>query len=125
MIVSIGCDIVDHNITSKLDWCNDTHLLNRIFSKLEVSLCPKNNAKKYYSGRFAIKEAILKCLGTGIKDDISLKEIELSKSDYGGVRVNLKGKVRVIENQLKITNWHISLSHSGDLSIAFVVAESK
>lgn len=125
MIIGIGCDIVDHKITSKLDGCNDAHVLNRMFSELEVNQCSKNNPKKYYSGRFAIKEAILKCLGKGMEDGISLKEIELIKSDYGAVVANLKGNAIEIENQLKITNWHISLSHSNDSSLAFVIAESK
>lgn len=124
MIVGVGCDMVDNTLTSKLDWCSDTRVLNRIFSKFEIASCPDDYADRYYSGRFAIKESILKCLGTGMEDGISLNDIEINKTDRGTLQAILNGQVKKIANFKKITTWHISLSHSRDSSVAFVIAES-
>lgn len=124
MIVGIGCDIVDNLLTSKLDWRNDDIILNRMFSKREIDSCPKENIERYYSSRFAIKEAILKCLKTGMQDGISLKDIELIKQDSGSISAKLKGKIKTISEENKIKIWHISLSHSQSSSVVFVIAES-
>lgn len=123
MIFGIGCDIVEHKTTSNLDWPNDPYIQNRLFSELEISLCPEKDAVKYYSGRFAIKEAILKCLGTGMEDGLSLKEIELLRTKSGTISVSLQGNFKILESKLKIKRWHISLTHSRASSVAFVVAE--
>ncbi|RFN60326.1 holo-ACP synthase [Marixanthomonas ophiurae] len=124
MIISIGCDIVEHSNFEKLGWANDENTLRRIFSKNEIAISPKVDIEKYYSSRFAVKEAVLKCLGTGMEDGISLKNIEISKSQIDLPRVSLSGKVKKISNSKRITNWHISITHTANSSAVFVIAES-
>src|SRR5680860_1052686 len=102
MIIGIGCDTVEFDMTSKLDWKNDSKVVNRIFSKNERNFFPESNLERYYSGRFAIKESILKCLSTGMEDGISLKDIELIKSTSGRIQANLKGYVKIIAEQKNI-----------------------
>ena len=60
MIIGIGCDIVDIDKTLRLGWKNDVDILNRIFSKNEIALESGLETERYYSSRFAIKEAVLK-----------------------------------------------------------------
>lgn len=124
MIVGIGCDIIEHLSVTKLNWLEDNNTLKRIFSKDEILMASELEIEKYYSSRFAIKESVLKCLGTGMEDGISLNDIEVKKSSSGSLQVLLKGSVKKIADSKKITNWHITLSHSGDASIAFVIAEN-
>ena len=124
MIIGIGCDIVEHSNFEKLGWANDHNTLRRVFSKEEIALSPKVHAEKYYSSRFAAKEAVLKCLGTGMEDGISLKNIEIIKSQTGLPLVSLSGHVDRISTSKKITSWHISISHTANSSAIFVIAES-
>tara|TARA_B100002049_G_scaffold110078_1_gene81218 strand:- start:1678 stop:2064 length:387 start_codon:yes stop_codon:yes gene_type:complete len=125
MIVGVGCDIVEHETTTKLRWLNDPSILKRLFSKSEIQKCPAQSQNKYYSGRFAVKEAILKCLNTGMQDGISLTQIEIIKTENGAVNAFLHGQVKGIADLKNITNWHISITHSNQSSIAFVIAENR
>lgn len=125
MIIGIGCDIVEHKLTFKLDWIGNTEILKRVFSNYEIEECPKDSPERYYSSRFAMKEAVLKCLGTGMEDGIALGNIETKKMNSGALNLILKGNVKKIADSKNITNWHISLSHSKEYSVAVVVAESR
>ncbi len=125
MIIGIGCDIVEHKLTFKLDWIGNPEILKRVFSNSEIEECSKYSPKKYYSSRFAIKEAVLKCLGMGMEDGIALNNIETEKMNTGSLNLILQGNVKKIADSKNITNWHISLSHSKEYSVAVVVAESR
>jgi len=125
MIIGIGCDIVESSYISKLGWMSDENTLRRVFASSEILLSPELEAEKYYSSRFAIKEAILKCLGTGMEDGISLNDIEIKKTDKGRLQASLNGEIKKIADFKNIDTWHISLSHSGDSSVAFVIAENQ
>lgn len=124
MIIGIGCDIVEHNITKELKWDTNEELLLRIFSQNEMDLFIDQKTIKFISGRFAAKEAVLKCLGTGMQDGISLKEIQILKSESGKPIIELSGDVKEISNNIGVSVWHISITHSKGYSVAFVIAES-
>ncbi|WP_156308884.1 holo-ACP synthase [Sphingobacterium endophyticum] len=123
MIISIGCDIVEHDVSKKLNWESDELILARIFSERELKLCSTKKTLQFLSGRFAAKEAILKCLFTGMEDGISLTEIEILKDDRGKPIIVLSGMPLKISNLLGIQNWIVSISHSSSFSQAFIIAE--
>ncbi|MCC2590305.1 holo-ACP synthase [Chryseobacterium sp. MFBS3-17] len=123
MIVSIGCDIVEHKVSQKLDWEKDINVQNRIFSIKELQLYSENKQLQFLSGRFAVKEAVLKCLSIGMEDGISLTEIETLQTKNGLPYIKLAGKPLLISTQLGIEKWHISITHSSNYSQAFVIAE--
>jgi holo-[acyl-carrier protein] synthase len=125
MIIGIGCDIVEHRITEDLGWLSDNNTLRRIFSEKELELNKANKTNRFISGRFAAKEAVLKCLGTGMKDGISLADIEVLQTENGKPFILTKGEVGKIIIQLGIDQFHLSISHTSYCSIAFVIAESK
>ena len=124
MIIGVGCDIVDHDVTSQLNWADDTTLLERYFSRKEIELYNSRPSVKFIAGRFAAKEAVLKCISLGMQDGISLSHIEILQSIYGGPTLILHGSLIDICKDLKITNWHLSITHSTKYSFAFIVAES-
>lgn len=123
MIVGIGCDIVEHHLTEILGWENDTNTLARVFSKQELDLYDISKNIRFICGRFAVKEAVLKCLGTAMHDGISLTDITVAQSENGKPEIELKGKLKKISDQKGIDLWHISITHSLNHSLAFVVAE--
>jgi holo-[acyl-carrier protein] synthase len=124
MVIGIGCDLVEHDITKKLKWQTDEKIRSRIFSDTEIDLCPLKKHIEFLSGRFAVKEAVVKCLGTGMKEGISLTDIQVLKSNRGLPVILLSGQVKEISDRLGIHNWLVTISHASKYSIAFVVAES-
>jgi len=125
MVFGIGCDIVDHALTKKvLNWESDYNTLHRLFTIKELALYENQKNIRFLMGRFASKEAILKCIGTGMQDGISLKDIEISQMINGQPHVELFGEVKRKSDDLGIKRWHLSISHSANYSVAFVIAET-
>lgn len=124
MIIGIGCDIVDHDLTLKLKW-DSNGTLQRIFSKREFLIYDIKKEIKFVAGRFAVKEAVLKCIGTGMIDGIALSEIEILQLKNGKPKLKLTGKVKKLSDQLGIDTWFVSISHTTTTSIAMVIAESR
>jgi holo-[acyl-carrier protein] synthase len=125
MIIGIGSDIVDHNITEGLGWLSNTPAMKRVFCVEEFELISIHNTNRFISGRFAAKEAVLKCVGTGMIDGIDLTDIKILQNEAGKPTIQIQGEVQRIAKQLGITTWHISISHTDNTSIAFVIAEGE
>lgn len=123
MIIAIGCDLVEHEISQNMNWENNKLVQNRIFSFRELELYNLKRNLKFLSGRFAAKEAILKCLSTGMEDGISLTNIEILQYANGKPYIHLSGKLTQLSDDLGIKKWHISITHSPTFSQAFVIAE--
>src|SRR5687768_1053104 len=94
MIIGIGCDIVEHHLTKELKWQTDESLLKRIFTAEEIDLYFTKKNIEFLAGRFAVKEAVLKCLGTGMQDDISLINIQTVRKMTGEPYIELNGKLK-------------------------------
>ncbi|TMU54818.1 holo-ACP synthase [Flagellimonas algicola] len=124
MIIGVGCDITDFSIAEKLGWNSNQKILNRIFSKREIESYHKLGKLTYLTGRFAVKESVLKCLGTGMYDGISLNEIEIIQQKSGKPQIILKGEVKKLSLDLGINKWFVSITHSSNCSMAYVIAES-
>lgn len=125
MIVGIGCDVVNHNIAQSLGWSSNPRTMQRIFSAKELEIFQAHKTDKFISGRFAAKEAVLKCLGTGMKDGIALTDIQVLQTEAGKPVIQIEGEVKKIAQQLGIVSWHISISHTSNSSTAFVIAEGE
>ena len=77
-IFGIGTDVINISRIDKLIKKNSSKFINRTFTKLEKNYCEKKkNSSSFYAKRFAAKEAFSKALGTGIKKDLSFKNIEI------------------------------------------------
>jgi holo-[acyl-carrier protein] synthase len=125
MIKGIGCDIVDLRTTKILKWESDVKIRERVFTPKELEIFEIKCKISFLMGRFAVKEAVLKCFKCGMKDGMSLRDIEVLKLEDGEPFINLFGKTKEISDEIGINNWHVSISHSPDYTIAFVTAESK
>jgi len=74
--------------------------------------------------RFAAKEAVSKALGCGI-GEVGFQDIEVLHDEKNAPVLNLHGAAAQKAIEHGITNWSISLSHSLNMAIAFVVGTSE
>jgi holo-[acyl-carrier protein] synthase len=123
VIIGVGCDIVEHQEIKELEWETDADVLNRFFSVKELVLYGTARHITFLAGRFAIKEAVLKCLGCGMIDGISLQEIQTLQLESGKLYLELSGDIEKLADEKCITSWHISITHSTNYSLAMVVGE--
>lgn len=73
------------------------------------------------AGRWAAKEATAKALGCGI-GDVAWIEIEILNDARGAPVLHLHGAAARLAAELGLNHWALSLSHTRDLAIAFVIA---
>lgn len=99
---------------------------DRVFTEGEISYCEKRSRAKYesYAARFAAKEAVLKALGTGLSDGLEWKQIEVLNDEKGKPYVLLYQKVLETFNTMGGKSIDISLSHSGELAVAYAVIDT-
>jgi holo-[acyl-carrier protein] synthase len=77
------------------------------------------------AARFAAKEAASKALGTGLMTEIPWTDIEVLSGPSGEPGLHLHGRAGEIARRLGLTEWALSLSHSGGQALAVVVATGK
>jgi holo-[acyl-carrier protein] synthase len=77
---------------------------------------------RYYAGRFAAKEAIVKALGTGFSGDITWRGIEILHHEGGKPYVRLSEDVKDLAEKIGVTDWFISLSYTEDTAFASAIA---
>ncbi len=124
-IVGIGTDIVECLRIGRLIEQHGELFLTRVFTEQEVRYCQaRRNATEHFAGRWAAKEAILKCLGTGWSKGICWTDLEVSNDFAGAPRVHTRGAVREFVEQMRISNIMLSISHCRAYATAFAIAVS-
>tara|TARA_B100001123_G_C14803183_1_gene825321 strand:+ start:18 stop:410 length:393 start_codon:yes stop_codon:yes gene_type:complete len=115
-IYGIGTDIVNIKRMDGFLKRNKKKFINKIFSKKEILYCDKKkNPSSFYAKRFAAKEAFSKAIGTGIRNDIKLKNIEILNDDYGKPFIILNGVTKkYLINKIKSKKYDIHLSLTDD-----------
>ncbi len=117
--LSVGVDIVEMaRMRRALDRWGD-RILRHVFTPDEIAYC--RGRLPELAARFAAKEAISKALGTGMVG-VSWVEMEVRTDERGKPLVALHGRALARANHLGLTQWAISLSHTNDSAVAFVVA---
>jgi holo-[acyl-carrier protein] synthase len=116
----VGVDIIEISRIEGLIKRWGKTFLQRVFTPSELELY--NNASSL-AVRFAAKEAVLKALGACDKG-ISWQEIEILAELNGKPSINLIGKAKLHTVELAINKFNVSLSHSKEYAVAFVIGET-
>ena len=120
MKVLCGIDVIEvDRINQNLD---KKEFKNRVYTKIEIEYCDarKLQAAESYAARFAVKEAFSKAIGTGITEGVSLKDIEVIRTD-GKPQIKLYNKALEILKEMGFCSIDVSVSHIKELAIASVV----
>jgi len=124
MIVGTGIDIIEVNrIKNSIQKYSD-RFKKKIFTQKEIDYCDSQaEPAKHFAARFSVKEAVLKCFGTGMSGGILWKDIEVDKLESGQPILNLYGKGEKIFDQLNLKHIHISITHDKSYAVAHAIAE--
>ena len=126
-ILGIGVDIIKNKRIRSL--IKNETFISRIFSKNEIVNSKKfSNKTNYYSKRFAAKESFTKAIGSGVRDGLNFKDIEISNDTYGKPYYVLNKKIKkFIFKKKKVKNYNLflSISDEKDYSIAFTILQKK
>lgn len=96
--------------------------LNRFFTAGERADC--DDKPHRLAARLAGKEAVAKALGTGI-GEVGWKDIEIRCGEHGRPVLYLHGNAAQLADEMGLTRWDISLTHTEQYAAAMAVADSR
>ena len=123
IILGTGIDIVDNYRLKKILFKKKSNFKKKIFTINEINYCKKkSNAENCYSKRFAAKEAFVKALGTGFRNNINFKDIEVAKNLHGKPYIIMKEKIsNKIKTLFKVKKFNVSLTISDEKPFAIAI----
>ena len=126
-ILGIGVDIIQNkriksSIKNKL-------FVSRTFGNKEIYFS-KNTSDKtnYFAKRFAAKEALAKSIGTGFRNNLNFKDIQILNDKIGKPYYQKSKKIdKIINKKFKVKTYDLflSISDEKDYSIAFTILQTK
>ena len=126
-IIGNGVDIVE-NIRIKKS-LKIKGFINRIFTKNEINKSKKlKNNVNYFAKRFAAKEAFVKAIGEGFRNNINFGDIDIINDNKGKPVVKISNNIeKIIKKKFKLRKFKIYLSLSDEKkhSIAYVIIDKK
>lgn len=123
MIAGLGIDLVSlPEFSSNIE---NSAFLKRIFTESEINYCQSfSSPLAHYAGKFAVKEAFMKAIGKGIKQEVWFSQIEVRNHASGAPYLAVQRKAKEAIEALQISKIHISISHSKEHAVAIVILES-
>ncbi|MGC8838118.1 MAG: holo-ACP synthase [Anaerolineae bacterium] len=118
-MLAVGVDVVEVARVERMVRRFGERFLARIYTEAERAHC-RGEAQRL-AARWAAKEAIAKALGTGVAG-FRWTDLEVVADAEGRPAVRLHGAAGARARSLGLREWAVSLSHTEDLAVAFVVA---
>ena len=121
-VIAHGVDLVHVPRIARMWEEYGARFLRRVYSEAEGVYCTdcKEPAVRL-AGRFAVKEAVMKLLGTGWRGGIEFADIETLPDPAGRPYVTLSGPAAKLAEALGIRTILVSISHTGEYAIASAV----
>ena len=125
-ILGIGVDIIQNKrIKASI---RNHKFKDRIFSSKELKLSNYSKNKiGFFSKRFAAKEAFAKALGTGFRNNLNFKDIEIMNDKLGKPYYAKTKKItKIIKKEFRVKNFNcfLSISDEKEYSTAFAIIET-
>src|SRR5437870_7232151 len=124
MVVGIAIDLCPVSRMGRAIERHGGRFEARVFTEAERAYCrSRGQPAEHFAARFAAKEALLKALG--VPAGLSWHELEVESGPDGAPRLLLHGEAGRAAAVRGADVLHLSLSHSGDMAAAVVVAERR
>jgi holo-[acyl-carrier protein] synthase len=117
----IGVDAVDIE-RFRRSLARTPTMRERLFTQVELDyVAPKADPVPSLAARFAAREAVMKALGVGL-GAFGFHEVWVDRKDSGEPTLVVTGAARSLADAAGVSTWHLSITHTDALAIAYVVA---
>jgi holo-[acyl-carrier protein] synthase len=124
-VVAVGLDLARIDRLEAAHARRGERLLARLFTPGERAYCELRKERfQSYTGRFAVKEAVMKVLGTGWARGVRWVDIEVERERGSAPRCVLHGRAGEIARAKGIAVIHVAITHDAGIAAAVAVAES-
>ena len=121
-MIGIGVDVVDiERFRRSLE--RTPTMRERIFTSVELEyVAPQADPVPSLAARFAAREAVMKALGLGL-GAFGFHDVWVERAASGAPLLVVTARAAEIAGDAGVTRWHLSLTHSDLVAVAYVVAE--
>jgi holo-[acyl-carrier protein] synthase len=119
-VLAVGVDMIEISRVQTVLERHGDYFLGRVYTQAELAYA-KGRASALAT-RWAAKEATAKALGTGI-GAVGFQDIEVVCDAQGKPELLLHGKAARLAARLQLNQFALSLSHTAEYALAFVVAQ--
>jgi holo-[acyl-carrier protein] synthase len=119
LLLGLGCDLIETERIRGVWERQGERFLQRVFTAEELAYClGMKFPHKHLAARFAAKEAVSKCFGTGIGEELGWKSIAVVHGPRHEPRIQLDAAGAAYLAQFGGTHILISLSHTETTAMA-------
>lgn len=120
-IRGIGVDAVDvERFRSSL--ARTPTMRDRLFTAVELAyVAPKADPVPSLAARFAAREAVMKAMGVGL-GAFGFHDVWVERAESGEPSLVVTGPAADLARARGISDWHLSITHTAIVAIAYVVA---
>ena len=120
MKIRTGIDILD--IPKFAENLKSEAFIRKVFTLAEIAACEREkNPLHCYAAKLAVKEAFMKAIGQGIRQEVWFTQIEVLVNQSGNISVTASGQAKKGLDILAATQIAVSIAESDDLVIATIV----
>lgn len=121
-MIGIGVDVVEiERFRRSLE--RTPTMRERLFTAIELDyVAPKSDPVPSLAARFAAREAVMKALGLGL-GAFGFHEVWVERAESGAPFLAVTGRAAELAAAAGVERWHLSLTHSELVAVAYVVAE--
>ena len=122
-VMAHGIDMVDCARLGRSVARHGGRFLERVFTPAELEYCQaRKRCMEHLAGRFAVKEAVMKVLGTGWRGGVAWTDIEVCNDPLGKPEVHLAGRCRELADEMGIERILVSITHTDSQAVASAIA---
>lgn len=121
-MIGVGVDVVEiERFRRSLE--RTPSMRERLFTAVELAyVAPQSDPVPSLAVRFAAREAVMKSLGLGL-GAFGFHDVWVERAASGAPSLSFAGRAAELAREAGVLRWHVSLTHSDLVAVAYVVAE--
>lgn len=122
MIVGIGIDLI--SVSKIAESVKSETFRRKVFTPAEIEICESVvRSAETYAGKFAAKEAFMKAIGKGVRQEIWFTQIEVLNRETGAPYIQVSGEAERALAGIIAERVYVTISHTEGMAVAVVVLE--
>ena len=122
MILGVGVDMATVPRFERLLERYGARFVEKVMTADELRRWPEADARRL-AKLFSAKEAVVKALGSGFREGVTLQTVSIAQTPLGAPAVSLSGAARDRLDRLGASQILLSISDEEDTVVAFAVAQ--